>query len=527
MNKLRRTAVLAAAALSVLAVPATTTAVSGTEPSGSTADYDPEGVLRVALFGMDRMPMKIDEDNIIPFGIQPGVLQSIFGTPLRLAPDGSYEPMLAESYEVVDDVTATLVLRPGLTFQDGEPYTAQSLADTMLANQARSTAAQMFGSTILADIESIEVLSDTEMTFHLSAPKAGLLAGTLAGPAAYAVSSGSNPPETIYGAGPFQVVDFAFNDRLVVEKWDDYFDADEYLLGGAEYLSIGAIEAAQNALEAGQVDLIATNPRDADALVARGPFAKVVTQNQGHYILAICADAPPFDDPKFREAFDLAIDRAQLNDVVLGGNAEPMQSLWNPGSPYAVEGLIDPDGDRDRARDLLEEIGYDEDTVIPFGVVPGFQTHELMAETIIGQVSEVGINMEIEIEENYETTRYINPERGGVHFVANVFPGVEAVTVPNTGTSSMWNPCMVDDPDVTALTDKLVAGNLTEEETAATWAEIQELVTSRHLWYPLVTQPTVYVYNTDRVQGIQPGTPTLQGATAVAVYYEGVSIKND
>jgi len=516
---------------SAITAPASAGSKAQSGPS-EAADYDPDGVLRVAMALMDRVPMKLDAETQIAFanGISSvPMLTYVFGTPLIMNRDGGFDPFLAESYEIVDENTVTLTMRDGLTYHDGTPLTAQTVADTMLGNQewSEANAPGAYADSVLGSIESIDVVGDTELTFHLSDPVAGLMPKTLASQAAYLVSPTANPPETLYGAGPFEVEDFAFNDHLTVTKYEDYWDADSYLLGGIDFISIPTIEAAQNALQAGQVDLIATNPRDVDALVDRGHYESVITQNQGHFILTNCAAGAPFDDPKFREAFDLAIDREQLNEVVLGGNAAPMESLWNPGAPLAVEGLIDTDGDQDRARELLDEIGWDEDTVIPFGVVPGFQTHQLFAETIIGQVAKVGIKMEIVVEEGYDIPRFINPENGGVHFVANVQPGIESVTVPNTGASPMWNPCGVDDPDVAALADQVVRGTLDDDELVEAWTEIQELVTSRDLWYPLVSQPIVYVYDSDRVQGLQPGTVTLSAATAVGPFYEGVSIIGD
>ncbi len=490
----------------------------------ATADHDPDGVLRVAYF-MARLGLEIEPEANNVWGnptTHHAVLTQIMGTPLIVDRDGAYVPFLAESYEIVDASTVTLTLREGLTFHDGTPYTAQILADFMLEMQGLETNA--FASFALSEVASIDVASDTEMTFNLSSPVAGLFPETLASVSAMPASPASNPPETLYGAGPFMVTDFARDDHLTVAKYDDFFDADAYLLGGIEFVGIEDIEAAQNALEAGQVDLIATNPRDVDALLQRGPFGSVVTQNQGHYMLAVCSVAPPFDDPVFREAVDLAINRDQINEFVLGNNAESLAGVWNPGAPFAAEGLIDADGDQDRARELLAEIGWDAETEVVLAHYPGFQTHQLIAEAVQGQLAQVGITTNLTVFEGYDVASFLNPDTGGFHVVANVNPGIKAITIPGGGAALPWNPCGFSDPELQTMADAISAGDLGDAELADAWAEIQTYVADNHLWYPLVSQPAVYVYNAERVQGVQPGTIGLTGATAPSLYFDGVSI---
>lgn len=491
----------------------------------SVGESDPDGVLRVAYF-MERLSLEINAERGEIYGIASthlGALEYTIGTPFVLGRDGTFEPFLAEGYEIIDPTTVEVTLRDGLTFHDGTPYTAEVLADTLREYQGLDTTA--FAATALPDVESIDVTGDTTLTFRLSEPVAGLVPSLLAGPAGFVVSPASDPPNTVYGAGPFEIVDFVLGDHLTVEKFEDFWDADSYPLGGIEFVNLPAIEAAQNALEAGQVDLVATNPRDVDSLLQRGSFASVVTQNQAAYMLPLCETAPPFDDPLFREAFDLAINREQIAEVVFGGIAEPLESLWYPGAPLAVDGLIDPDGDQDRARELLDQIGWDEDTEIPFGVFPGFQTQQVIAETIAGQVAQVGIRLNIVTYEGYEVAPFVNPETGGLHVLVNYFPGVQAVTAPAIGATLAYSPCETSKPDLLELAAPIVAGDLSDTELTEAWTELQRTVTETRPWYMLVTQPAVYVYNSERVQGLQPGTVGLAGATAPAPFLEGVSIR--
>jgi ABC-type transport system substrate-binding protein len=308
----------------------------------------------------------------------------------------------------------------------------------------------------------------------------------------------------------------------VVEKWDGFFDQESYLLGVVEWLNLNKIEAAQNGLLDDIVDLAATNPRDLEDLISQGNFEGVVTNNQGHYMLAVCSSKPPFDNAKFREAFDLAINRTRISENGFGGKNEPMGSLWNPGSPLEIPGLINPDGDIDAAKAILADIGWDSDTEITLGIYPGFQTHELIAELVSGSVIDAGLNAKVTIMEGYDVASFSG--QGGLHVVANINEGVNAVAIPARGASLAWNPCGLEDPKLNALLDILSAGG-SDADLAPTWAEVQNYVIDNHLWYVLNTQPAVYAYNADRIGGLQEGTIGLTGATAPSPFLEGVYVK--
>jgi peptide/nickel transport system substrate-binding protein len=76
-----------------------------------------------------------------------------------------------------------------------------------------------------------------------------LLPNTLSLGAVGMFLSPTSTPDKIIGAGPYKVTQFVPNDRLVVEKWDGFFDAAKYQLGGIEWLSIATSEAGVNALQ--------------------------------------------------------------------------------------------------------------------------------------------------------------------------------------------------------------------------------------------------------------------------------------
>jgi ABC-type transport system substrate-binding protein len=200
-----------------------------------------------------------------------------------------------------------------------------------------------------------------------------------------------------------------------------------------------------------------------------------------------------------------------------------MESLWNPSSPLNQKGLIDTDGDQDRAKQILKDIAWDPNTEVPIGVVPGFQTHQLLAETISGELSQVGIKAKIVPMEGGDIKKYT--ALGGVHIIGNVNQGVASVSVPARGASLTWNPCGYSDPTLNGLLDKLSTGDIYSADLAPTWKQVQETILGQHLWYPLVTQPSVYVYDAGKLAGLREGTIGLTGATQPSPFLDGVYVK--
>jgi peptide/nickel transport system substrate-binding protein len=100
----------------------------------------------------------------------------IFGTPLKLDRDGTVQPYLAESYEIPDPQTFKLTLREGLTFQDGQPYTAEAMKEAIEVKLASGDDPKSnYRTGPGTQIATMTVDSPTELTFTMDGPVAGLM----------------------------------------------------------------------------------------------------------------------------------------------------------------------------------------------------------------------------------------------------------------------------------------------------------------------------------------------------------------
>ena len=158
------------------------------------------------------------------------ILRSIYDPLTDQTADGTYEPFLAESIESNEDFTVwTMTLRPDVTFHNGTPLTAQTIADMFPIQQAGSAGQSAITGASLA---SVAALDDLTVEYTLSAPNVafpGALATAPIGfpfdPAAAAadpVGYSTNP----IGTGPFVIANRDQDNETIVERNPDYWYTD-------------------------------------------------------------------------------------------------------------------------------------------------------------------------------------------------------------------------------------------------------------------------------------------------------------
>ena len=96
---------------------------------------------------------------------------------------------------------------------------------------------------------------------------------------------------------------------------------------------------------------------------------------------------PPFDDPKFRQALNHAVDKELIATEVLSELVEPAYGILPPGFPGYNENLIGLEYDPELARQLLAESKY-----------PDADTRPRIEVTVPGTGGTIGLDLEVIIE---------------------------------------------------------------------------------------------------------------------------------
>ena len=269
---------------------------------------------------------------------------------------GDFLPDLAESFDSADGVTWHARLRAGLTFHDGRPLTSRDVAFTY-----RSLLAPGFVSSKrepLKVIASIETPSPLDVVFRLSAPYASFPLQLLLG----IVPDGTTTEEADtrpVGAGPYRLVSYRPDDRVVFERFDGYYGP-RAILPRVVYKIVP--DATTRALELlhGTLHLAINNlPPDILPRFRRSPGLAVTSLPGSTYAyLAFNLRDPVVGKVEVRRALALALDRDALADGLWRGTVEKTETLLPPGHWARADDLPVLSRDLPRARALLDAAGF-------------------------------------------------------------------------------------------------------------------------------------------------------------------------
>jgi peptide/nickel transport system substrate-binding protein len=317
-------------------------------------------------------------------------------------------PQLALSHETsADGKTVTIRLRPNVKFHDGEPMDAEAVKFSL---ERHLTSQGSFRRPELAALDKVEVVDPLTVRLLLKTPFSPLLsqltdrAGMMVSPKA-AKEAGDKFGQKPVCAGPFRFVERLQQDRIVVERFPDYWNKDNVHIDRITYVPIvdSAVRLAN--LKAGQLDIIervaATDIKDvrSDSKLRLATVTEIgyqsMTINVGK---GEPAKGPLGSDPRVRQALELSIDREAINQVVFNGEYVPGNQWVSPESPYYQQKFPIPKRDVEKAKQLLKEAGVKTPITIDYMVPQNPETRQ-MAEVIQAMAAEAGFDMKIRVVE--------------------------------------------------------------------------------------------------------------------------------
>ncbi|MFQ3622419.1 MAG: ABC transporter substrate-binding protein [Acetobacteraceae bacterium] len=312
-------------------------------------------------------------------------------------------PQLATGYRWDDPRTLTITLRPGVTFHDGD---AMDAAAVVYSLNRHLTMQGSFRRGEINSMERAEVVDPLTVRIHLREPFSPFVAqltdraGMIVSPKA-AEALGAQFGTRPVCAGPFRFVERVAQDRIVVERFPEYWDAANIHLQRVVYLPIPDDTVRFANLQAGSLELVQTLAATDVAAAQRNPRLRVsmsdelgyqgITFNLGN---GPRAQTPIGQDARVRRAFDLALDRATINQVVFQGQNTPTVQAVPPASPFHVRSLAVPTRDVARARALLREAGVRTPVRVVL-TVPNNPELRQVAEVIQAMTAEAGFEVQI------------------------------------------------------------------------------------------------------------------------------------
>ena len=248
--------------------------------------------------------------------------------------DGSFRGMLLERWEVNDDATAyRLHIRPGITWNNGDAFTARDVArnisrwcDTALPinSMAARCASLINPATGQLQDGALRVRDDLTVELILNRPDIALIANMSDYPAAitHASYDGGDPFAHGIGTGPFRPVSLTVGQHCILERHPDHAWWGSAVYGGpyvdrVEFIDLGTDPANWiAAARADEVDLlfetVGTFLEDMDAIGwTRTETASSATAVIRAHQQAVDADGiRPYANPEVRRALAMAVDNA-------------------------------------------------------------------------------------------------------------------------------------------------------------------------------------------------------------------------
>ncbi|MGE5156704.1 MAG: ABC transporter substrate-binding protein [Gemmatimonas sp.] len=316
-------------------------------------------------------------------------------------------PQLALSHETsADGKEVTIKLRPGVKFQDGEPFDAEAAKFSL---ERHLNFPGSFRKPELAALDHVEVVDPLTIKLVLKTPFSPLIAqltdraGMMVSPKA-AKAEGDKFGLHPVCAGPYKFVERVPQDRIVFEKFADYWNKDHVFIDRIVFLPIVDATVRLANLKSGGLDLIervlATDIKDvwADPNLELSTAIELGYQGLTLNIGKDKAKGPLSQSAKVRQALDLAIDREALNQVVFNGEFMPGNQWVNPEHPYYQKDFPVRPRDVEKAKALLKEAGVSTPVSVDFMVPKGAET-EAVAQVIQSMAAEAGFDMKIRVTE--------------------------------------------------------------------------------------------------------------------------------
>lgn len=430
--------------------------------------------------------------------------QLVWDTLIHRDPEtGEYEPLLAKSWEWVDDVTLVFELREDVNFHDGRNMTSADVVYTY--NYISDPANRINVQSNVNWVESAEALDEYSIQLNLKAPFPPALE--------YIASLHAILPEGFYGenqspdvnggligTGPYTFDEFIPGTSMTVSKWEGYFEGSpkgDPALEEIEYRSIPDQSTQMAELMSGGLDWIWYVPADQAEPLSTVPDvivnpAETMRISFLSFNLRERDEGNPLEDIRVRQAIAHAIDRETIVAQVVGqgSNVIPAPCFR---TQFGCEADVPQfEYDPERAKELLAEAGYENG--LSLDLVANASRDRAWSEAVGGYLSAVGVNLNIQMLQYAALSERV--AGNGTHLLLADWGsyGINDVSALLNNFFTLGADDQAQDEEVSeALT--AAARTIDQEDRAEYYSFARNKIAEELMWYPLWTNPVTYAHS--------------------------------
>jgi peptide/nickel transport system substrate-binding protein len=353
------------------------------------------------------------------------VLEQIYEHLVALGRDGTFHPVLAESWELVDERTWKFKLRRGVHFHNGEDFTADAVKFT-LERLADTKDPVRSGPSFRQNLAEVVVQDPLTVLIRTKAPYPDLLAllhlsGSVIPPKYFQSVGKERFAREPNGTGPYRFAAWRRDVQVTLQGNERYWGG-KPAFGEFVYRPIPEAAARVAALVKGEIDVAADVPAERVKELESGRNTRVVSYpGQQIYIGIDTLKTGPLRDRRVRQALNYGIDVDAIVRDVLGGQAVRLNGPMFPTMVGYDPKLKAYPYDPERAKELLAQAGYPGGFSVTLDVPVGYQGAMKLkdvGETVVSYLKKLGVDVTLNLIEPAAATERYQAKQFQMYFYA-------------------------------------------------------------------------------------------------------------